>query len=338
MPATPRLLGIEIGGTKLQLGLGAGDGTIVALERRVIEPALGARGILAQVSEAFGPLLAGAGLAPGGGAIDAAGVGFGGPVDAGRGVATRSHQVEGWAGLPIADWLRTSLGVRLVALGNDADVAALAESRFGSGRGRSPVLYVTVGSGVGGGLIVNGRIYRGAGAGAVEVGHLRVPPDGPTSDADADESDWPTVERQASGWGLTGAARRLVGRGGCGPDWPVLLRAGGDPARITTRLVAEAARDGDVAARRVLRRGAEALAFGLGQAVTLLAPARIVIGGGVSLIDDDLWLDPLRRRLDALTFPPFLGTFDVVRAALGEGVVVQGALALARDLIDHDPV
>jgi glucokinase len=330
MKTRPYLLGIEIGGTKLQLGLGHGDGRILALERRTVVPGAGAPGVLGQIEQAIGPLYKAAGVMPERAKVAAVGVGFGGPVDAARGVVTTSHQVEGWDGFPLADWLRPTLGVENVQIQNDADTAALAEARLGAGVGNSPVLYVTIGSGIGGGLILDGKIYRGAGAGALEIGHLWV--------IDRSESDLGVVllEKAASGWAIADAARayaeRLIadGRGG---DWAVLARAGGDPAAITPRHLADAAREGDREAQLLLDRAVHAMAHGLRQAVTLLAPRRIILGGGVSLIGEDLWLGPIRRQLDACVFPPFRGTFDLVGAALGEEVVVHGALTLAHDAI-----
>jgi len=325
--ASPWLLGIEIGGTKLQLGLGRGDGRVVALERRVVVPADGAEGVRRLIVEAFGPLLARAGVARGPAAVAAAGIGFGGPVDAARGVVTTSHQVAGWDGFPIGEWARQTLEVPRVVVHNDADTAGLAEARFGAGAGVSPVLYVTVGSGIGGGLILDGQIYRGAGAGAIEVGHLWV--------ADRTDSDRGvvTLEKAASGWAIAASGRAYaerMRREGV-HDWPVLRLAGGDPAAVTTRHIAEAAVAGDREARLLLDKAVHAMAHGLAQAVTLLAPRRIILGGGVSLIGEDLWFGPIRRHLDHLVFPPFRGEFDLVPPTLGEEVVVHGALALAAD-------
>src|SRR4051794_36534596 len=110
------LLGIEIGGTKLQLGLGRGDGRLLAVERRTVETAHGALGILDQLTEGFAPLLARVGATPED--LAAVGVGFGGPVDADRGVVTKSHHVDGWDAFPLADWVRMNFGVRAVAVAN----------------------------------------------------------------------------------------------------------------------------------------------------------------------------------------------------------------------------
>lgn len=329
--AEPLCLGVEIGGTKLQLGLGHGDGRILALERLSVRPLGGALGILDQLAQAIGPLLAQAGAARD--AIRAVGIGFGGPVDSANGFVTKSHQIAGWDDFPLVNWFEEHTGAPAVSLHNDADTAGLAEARFGAGVGYSPVLYVTVGSGIGGGLVIDGHIYRGAGAGALEIGHLWV------VDRNHSDQDVIRLEDVASGWAIDRAARAYADLllDDNQPDWPPLVLAGGDPSRINARQLAEAARAGDRESNYLLGKAASAMAHALNQAVTLLAPHRIILGGGVSLMGEDLWLGPIRKQLETLVFPPFRGTFDVVPAALGEEVVVQGALALARDaLTAHD--
>lgn len=324
----PWLLGVEIGGTKLQLGLSRTPGSIDALLRRTIEPDRGAQGILAQIRDGFAIMLAEHGLSRDD--VRAAGVGFGGPVDSEAGRTDASFQVEGWTDFALAGWIRESLGVPVVSVHNDADVAGLAESRLGAGRGRSPLLYLTIGSGIGGALILDGRIYRGAGRGAAEIGHLRVP----RSDLDAPRDESPELEKVASGWGIgtiaRGLARALDSRD---RRWRLQDEVGGDVAKITAVDVADAARRGDPNALLVLARAQEALAYALGQAIALIAPARIILGGGVSLMGEELWFGPVRRRVDEAVFPPFRGSFDIVPAELGEEVVVHGALELARDAL-----
>jgi glucokinase len=113
--------------------------------------------------------------------------------------------------------------------------------------------------------------------------------------------------------------------------WVVLERASGDPNRIDAILVAQAAREGDPESSLILERAQSALALAITQAIVLLAPRRVVMGGGVSLIGEAGWFEPIRRRVDRAVFPPFRGGFDIVPAALGEEVVVHGALTLARD-------
>lgn len=292
-------LAIEIGGTKLQLALGVGDGRLVGHWRGAIAPADGAAGIRRQIVAGYHQLNRNAGVPSK--AIRACGVGFGGPVDDVRGRTVKSHQVDGWDDFPLAEWIQSELGMPAV-IGNDADVAGLGEALFGAGRGTSPLFYVTIGSGIGGGLILNERIYRGAGRGAAEIGHLRIP---------SPAGSWTIVEKLASGWAIQDSVRRATGQ-----------------TDVTTRDVAIAARQGDPASVQALATAREALAEALCHVVALVCPRRIVLGGGVSLIDDDLWLTPIRRLVAERVFAPFRDCFDIVPAALGEEVVLHGALGL----------
>lgn len=318
-------LGIEIGGTKLQIGIGQGQGKLLALDRLRVDPSLGAAGILEQIKDAVPRLLAKANLDRQ--QIQAAGIGFGGPVDVQNGRTQKSFQIAGWDDFPLADWIGEHLEITRVVLENDADTAGLAEARFGAGVGHSPLLYMTVGSGIGGALIVDQQIYRGSGHGAIEVGHLLVPEATPSGIRLRE------LEQVASGWAIAAAARELARRKlhhGHG-EWIVLSQAQGRPDDISTAQVANAARAGDPDALTILDHASTAVSFALTQAITLLAPQRIVIGGGVSLIGDALWFDPIRRLVDRDMFGPFRGRSDIVPAVLGEEVVVQGALALASD-------
>lgn len=317
------LLGVEIGGTKLQLGLTRKPGEIEALWRAVVDPAQAAQGIRDQIREGFAALLGEVGATAA--SVRAVGIGFGGPVDADSGQVRASFQIEGWTDFPLADWAKRELGVAKVSVHNDADVAGLAEARLGAGVGRSPILYLTIGSGIGGALILDGQIYRGAGRGAAEIGHLNVP-------GVVNTLGFPELEQVASGWGIALAAKReAAGLAARGEPWGVLDAAGGRVEAITAVMVAQAAERGDERSLKLLERATEALAFALRQAVALVAPRRIILGGGVSLIGDRLWFDPVRRLVDAEIFGPFRGSFDIVPAALGEEVVVHGALELARD-------
>ena len=325
------LLGVEVGGTKLQLGIGQADGRLLALERLRVEPARGAPAILDQIVEAFQVLLRRTELTPG--QVRGVGVGFGGPVDVARGRTQTSFQVDGWTDLPLTEWLAQNLDVPVVVVQNDADTAGLAEARFGAGKGCSPLLYLTIGSGIGGALILEGQIYRGGGLGAIEIGHLQVPAHSQSGTATLE------LEKIASGWGIARRARQeALDQASAGRhDWVVLEWAQGDPQAITAELVAKAAREGDERAGEVLDQARRALAFALCQAIALLAPQRIILGGGVSLIGETHWFAPIRRLVEEEVFTPFRGSFDIVSAALGEEVVVHGALALAHDATSTAP-
>ncbi len=303
----PCLLGIEIGGTKLQLGLGRRDGSLADLERSVVVPGNGAAGIRQQIEAVITTLLDRWNLDPA--SLTAIGVGFGGPVDAARGITILSNQIRGWTDFPIVEWLRSVTGVSSVILANDADTAALGEARVGAGVGFDPLLYLTIGSGVGGGLIIGGSIYRGAGRGAIEIGHLIV-----------DYAQGRTLESVASGWAIAQAGQAVLGATHAGP--------------ITAEMVVAAARAGHAGAGQILRSAQVAMGQALAQAITLLTPRRVILGGGVSLLGEADWFEPIRREVAHRVFAPFRDTYDIVPAALGEAVVVHGALALAADALD----
>ncbi len=303
-------LGVEIGGTKLQLGLGRGDGSLAGLWRGSVDGAGGGDGIRRQIVSAIPELLAGAGLTRGD--LKGVGVGFGGPTDDATQRVIKSHHVTGWDDFPLADWLQNEVVGLPTVVCNDADAAGLAEALHGAGRGLSPVFYMTIGTGIGGGLVIDGEMYRGCGRGAVEIGHLRV-------------LDGDILESYAAGWGIAARANRLAATD---PRYAALRQAVGRD--LTGKDIAAAAKDRDPAARDALDVAVAALAEALQQMIKLLCPRRVVIGGGVSLMGDELLFDPLRRRVATGAFPPFAGLTDIVPAALGEEVVVHGALALAR--------
>ena len=352
-------LGIEIGGTKLQIGLGRGDGVLRSLWREEIDPGAGAGRIQQQILAGIHELLRQAHVDRG--QVAGIGIGFGGPVDTERGLVTTSHQVGGWEQFPLVQWARVNLDLPAM-LHNDADTAALAEAKFGAGQGFDPVMYVTVGSGIGGDLVCGGDIYRGSGQGALEIGHLR-PGQRPLHVAQAGA----TVESIASGFGIEERARRVIADWGrtslfvesrfqsaASPEreaqvargefgfpserFATLLKlAGNDPAQVTTRLIARAAEQGDGLSRDLLADATSTIGWALAQAITLLNPGRIVIGGGVSLIGQEQFFEPVRRACRAETFKPFANAAEIVPAALGEEVVVHGALALARAAFIDEP-
>lgn len=340
-------LGIEIGGTKLQLGVSdATSEKLVALERREVDSKRGAEGILESI-EKVGLELARRHR------IERMGFGFGGPVDAHRGKVIKSHQVHGWEGAPISSWAKDRFQVP-VALGNDCDVAALAEAHLGAGRGAGSVFYMTVGTGVGGGFVHHGQLHGVSRPAASEIGHMR-----PGLHEDRPEL---TVESLASGPGIVASAQaRISGeisrslavmrRAGLTPSTTkkglveaiesddehrsdLLLRCEGDPERLNGKIVAEAALNGNQIAQDVLEHACQVLGWALSQMITLLAPEVVVIGGGVSLIGEKYFFSPIRREVARYVFPPLLGSYRIVPAGLGELAVVHGALLLAKNVAE----
>jgi glucokinase len=310
----PMFLGIEIGGTKLQFGVGAADGQIKRLERADVDLAQGAEGIRRQIAAMAAPLIAEHNVA-------AIGFGFGGPVDATTGRIVKSHQVDGWDDFPLVNWTRETLGLP-AALANDSDMAGLGEAHFGAGRGKKIVLYSNVGTGIGGSLVINGRVYAGSRGIASEIGHLR-----PGVVAEEPET---IVEAVASGPAIAAAAETDEGLAA-----EIRRRSDVISGRFSAKMVAELAAAGNNAALSILRRATQTYGWAIAQAITLVSPEVVVIGGGVSLIGNAFFFDPLRKEVKRYVFPPLRGTYEIVPAALGEEVVVHGALALARALAEH---
>ncbi len=300
------LLGIEIGGTKLQLAAGDSHGVIHHRVRLSVDRAAGAEGIRAQIAAALPELIAR-------GNPSAIGVGYGGPVDWRTGKIACSHHIAGWSDFPLAAWLSECSGLPAF-VENDANTAALGEALFGAGKGADPVLWMNSGSGVGGGLITEGRIYHGAPPGEVELGHLRL------------ERCGTITEDLCSGWTLD----RMVREAAAGaPDGPLARELSGWTAEGgEARALGPALAEGDPLALRILQEIADSMAYALSHAVHLLHPEVIVLGGGVALLGE-----PLRERI-ASSLPRWL--MEAFRpgpairlAALMEDAVLIGALAVA---------
>jgi glucokinase len=299
-------LGLEIGGTKLQIVVGDASAKILDRRRLGVDREQGSVGIRRQIESEMAALIPRWQPA-------AIGVGFGGPVDWRTGRICKSHQIEGWSEFDLGAWL-AALTHRPVRVENDANSAALGEALHGAGRGFNPVFYVTLGSGVGGGLVVDGGIYHGAKPGEAEIGHVRLDRSGTI------------VEQRCSGWAADARIREL---GTKAPE-SLLWRLASKEPQGEAKHLAAALREGDPAARRILNETAEDLAFGLSHVTHLFHPEVIVIGGGLSLVGEPLRA-AVERALRGFVMDVFAPGPGVFLAGLGEDAVPTGALQLARE-------
>lgn len=297
-------LAVEIGGSKLQLCAGTGDGKVVERVRFAIERSAGGAGIRATIATSLPPMLAQHRPV-------AIGVGYGGPVDWRTGRIIKSYHVPGWDDFPLGEWLAAQTGLPCF-VENDSNAAAFGEATAGAGRGLSPVFYTNMGSGVGGGLVVEGVLYHGAPPGEMEFGHLRLNP------------EQTIVEDHCSGWAVD---RRIRAALASHPASTLTALAGDAPGGEARHLAAALVQN-DPLARQVLEATAGSFAFALSHVVHLLHPAIIILGGGLALIGE-----PLREAIAAAlvrnVMDAFLPPPPVVLAALGEDAVPVGALALA---------
>lgn len=297
-------LGIEIGGTKLQLAVGTAHGAITKRFRTFVDCARGGAGIREEIVAALPGLL-------GGEKVTAVGIGFGGPVNWRTGRICRSHQIEGWHNFELAKWVSNILDAP-AKIDNDANVACLGEAVLGAGKGANPVTYVTLGSGVGGGLVIDGQIYHGATPGESEIGHLRLDRNGTI------------VEDRCSGWAVDRKIREAIKSE---PN-SALAQLCANETRGEARHLGEALRAGDILANRILSQTAEDLAFALSHVIHLCHPGVVVVGGGLSLVGEPL-RTAIESALPRFVMEAFHPVPRVKIAALGEDAVPCGALLLA---------
>ncbi len=307
-------LGIEIGGTKLQLVTSDLTGHINQRFRYTVDPEQGADGILQRIARTIAQLTE---------PPQTIGVGFGGPLDWQTGRIANSHQVGGWTGFQLADWLKEQVPGAHVRIENDANVAALAEARRGVATGFRTVFYATLGSGVGGGLVVDGQLYHGATPGEAEIGHLWLVPPGESTPGQ-------TLEQTVSGWAVDRQIRDLMPQL---PDDSSLKQlvldaqqANDNPDRLA-RFLHPAYEKSDPVARMLIEQIGSVLALGLSHVVHLFHPDALVLGGGLSGIGEPLRA-AVRQALPRFVMPSFQPPPVVLLAKLGEDAVPIGALEL----------
>jgi glucokinase len=307
------VLGLDFGGTKLAAGLvdlrhGA------TLSRRVLPtPVAGGATASLDAMLAMARALIDGAPAP----VVGVGVSFGGPVAADGRTVRLSMHVAGWENLPLADRVEGALGLP-AAVANDGDAAALAEFHFGAGRGVRHLLYLTVSTGIGGGIIIDGRLHRGERAWAGEAGHQTLKSDGPPCPCGRNGC----LEALASGLSIAREARLRLR----GPEGATSILAALPPDTLTAQHVAEAAAAGDVLARAVWNEAMGWLGIGIASAANLLNPGRVVLGGGLTRAGD-LLFEPVRHVVARRAMDPEL---TVVPAELGDGVGILGGAALLR--------
>ncbi|MFI5380954.1 MAG: ROK family protein [Tepidisphaerales bacterium] len=296
---TGQIWGVEIGGSKLQI-LVLQNRVIVDRWSRKLQGPADAPIIRQHVAEGLAELLRNCRPA-------AVGVGFGGPVNRHTGRIDRSHQIAGWEGFSIRDWIAGIVACP-VFVENDSNVAALAEATVGAGAGLDPVLYFNMGSGVGGGLVVGGRIYHGAPPGEVEFGHLRLRPGGPF------------VEDNCSGW----AVDRLIAQEMAKHPQSRLTALCAGMTRGQAIRLRPAIEAGDELAQRIVEQVAANIGFVLSHAIHLFHPAVAVMGGGLSLVGE-----PLRAAIEWHAHAELMSSFlpgpPVKLAQVGEDAVPVGA-------------
>ncbi len=298
------VIGIDIGGTKTTGGLASEEGRLSVKTRRPTDRAGGAAAGLKLVCDIIAELMEHAGRMRA--KVRRIGVGFGGPVDFEEGIVLLSHHVAGWEGMPLRHELKNRFRTPVI-VDNDANAGTLGEWRFGAGLGFNDLLYVNIGTGIGGGIISGGRLVRGSQNLAGEIGHVIVVRGGPECTC----GKRGCLESCASG--------DAIARRGC--------EALG--TSVSSRDVFALAAEGNAAARQVLSDVIEDLAHGLGAAVSLFNPSVVIIGGGLSEAPQSLFLEPLRQAIPRYCLCEAAKRLHVEAAQLRYDAGLMGAVALA---------
>jgi glucokinase len=319
---SPRVwIGIDIGGTKTAIVISGAPPAADAGIRFATMPEAGPARALALIKRGVRALLARRGLNAA--AIRAIGVSCGGPLDRKRGVIQSPPNLPTWVDVPIARMLRREFGARCL-LENDANASAVAEHRWGAGRGCRDMVFLTMGTGLGAGIIIGGRLYRGASDLAGEIGHVRLTRGGPIGHGKRG-----SAEGWASGAGMAQIARRAVldaHRRGTRTALHSIVRSG---AAITARDVASAAKHGDRVATAIARTSGERLGAVLAILVDILNPERIVIGGLAPRFGD-LLLAPAREIMMREAIGAAAKSCAILPAVLGERIGDVAALCVAQ--------
>jgi glucokinase len=305
-------VGVDIGGTKVAAGLVNARGEISSHQRVPMvsnsSAEAGLRAVLSAIAEV---------LPSGASELSGIGICAPGPLDPKTGIILNPPNVPCWRDFPLADAVRKIYPVQ-IKVDNDANAAALAEARWGAGRGFSNVFYATIGTGIGTGIIFDGKIYHGRTGSAGEGGHVSIDYRGPICACGKPGC----IEILASG---TSIARRAREKTAAGEKSSMLELAGGDPGALTGEIVARAAAAGDSVAKKLLAETAEMVALWLSNMVDLLDPDVIVIGGGAAALLDFAILE---ERVPEFSVNPRSSEVAIVHARYGADSGIAGGAAL----------
>ena len=301
--------GIEIGGTKLQIIYENESGKIVDRFRAIINAEDGAEALRTEIEKnitAFSRRSA----------LTAIGVGFGGPIDRQQGTIYESFQVKGWSGFALRDWFHEWTDVP-VAIENDANIAAFAEARRGAGAPFKRVFYITAGSGVGSGFVINSELYHGASPAEMEFGHIKINMSGVE------------VEQKCSGWAINKEIQRRIQSN---PSSILATLVKADPGH-ESRHLSEALKKNDFLAKEILTDACDVFAFAISHVIHLLSPDVVIIGGGLSLVGKPLFVE-IQMQLQKYLMDIFKPGPPLLGASLGEEVVPFGAIEFAKTKIE----
>jgi len=310
----------DLGGTKILSVIADEEGRILGEDRRATEADEGPEAGLERIAASLEAALAEAGLRRDD--LQAVGVCSPGPIDPARGVLPEASNLPGWNDVPIRQYLSDRLGVPAI-LEHDATAAAYGEYVYGAGRGYRHIVYITVSTGIGGGLVLDGRLYRGATGAAGEIGHITIEAEGPLCFCGKPGH----VEGLASGRSIAREGEAVLARGGS----PLMARIlGEENGELSAATVHRAAEAGDPEAIRILKRAGYYLGIGLAAYVDIFNPEVIIVGGGLRHMRD-FYLGPAQEEMARRAMAEPLKVVRLVEVELGDYSGAMGVVALLRE-------
>ncbi len=311
-------LGIDLGGTKILTAVIDAAGKMLSRDHSVTPAAEGQEAVIEAIMESTKRSLSEAGMTSED--LTAVGIGAPGLSNPETGILYTSPNLPGWHDVPLRDIISKEFG-KTTYLINDGSAAAVGELYFGAAKRARDFIYITVSTGIGGGIVVNGEIYAGSTGTAGELGHMVIDDDGPLCNC-GNTGCW---EMLASGTALASEAKRIIERG---TDTTILDYAGGNIEKVKAEAIHEAAVAGDDLANRLIARNAYYLGVGLANLINIFNPEVIVIGGGLSNIGDLLLL-PAYEEAGRRAFKQSYQSMHFTLADLGRNSGVIGAAAYA---------
>jgi glucokinase len=311
------VLALDIGGTMIRLALISSEGRILAGEHHLTTAEEGPTLVIERILSAMKEILKShrVDLSQ----LHSISIATAGVIDTDNGVITSSPNLPGWVNIPLRDTVEAEYGISTFLL-NDANAAALGEHEFGAGKGSANLFYITVSTGIGGGIIVDNNLYSGTSGGAGEIGHMTIDVNGPVCKCGSNGC----LEILASG---TAVAREAITRIKNGEKSSLATNSSGIE-NITAKDVGQAAREGDSLALAVISRAAYYLGVGLANVVNVLNPDVIIVGGGLSKLGD-LLLEPAIKTVQERAFQLPAQAVRIVPSQLGDDAGVVGAAVFA---------
>jgi len=312
-------LGLDIGGTKILTGLADGEGNIITRSRRATEADLGEEKIIENMLATIDDVLKKAGATAD--EVKTLGIASPGPLDSKKGIIIENANLS-WKNVPLVEKIESATGIKTL-LKNDANAAALGEKWFGSGKNVENMVYITISTGIGGGAIINKKLFSGVNDNACEIGHTVIDPNGPLCGC----GNHGCLEAFAAG---TSIAKRAREAAAAGKSKEMLELADNIIEDIDAVICAQAAYQGDQVAEDIFKNAGYHLGIGLGNVINTFNTEMIVLGGGV-MKASDLFLDEAIKTMEEVALSGPLEMVTVKEAELGSDIGLMGAIAVAME-------